>query len=87
MKRLVAAGGRTTPSTPPCSRWPGCSPLAAVPAAASSEVCAARSGYTSDWSHWFLPTTPDRGGVSAAELHCWSASVSALQPGAALKGR
>jgi hypothetical protein len=85
MKRLVAAGGWTTPSTPPCSHWPGCSPLAAGLAAASSEVCAARSGCTSDWSrYWFCRITSGRGVASAAGLHFWSASVSALPPGAAL---
>jgi hypothetical protein len=31
MKRLVAAGGWTTPSTPPCSHWLGCSPASRGP--------------------------------------------------------
>ena len=35
IRRPAGAGGWTTPSTPPCSRWPGCSPLAAGLAGAS----------------------------------------------------
>jgi hypothetical protein len=84
MKRLVAAGGWTMPSTRPCLRWPERSPLAADPAAGSSEGYAARSGCTWGWSpHWFFRTTPAHGVASAARLHFWSASASALPPGAA----
>jgi hypothetical protein len=35
IRRPVGAGGWTTPSTQPYSRWPGCSPLAAALAGAS----------------------------------------------------
>lgn len=35
MRPLAGAGGWTTPSTPPYSRWPGCSPRAAGLAGAS----------------------------------------------------
>jgi hypothetical protein len=58
------------------SRGPGCRILRGL---------AARSGYISDWSpRWFPRTTPAHGVVSAARLQFWSASVSALRPGAAL---
>jgi hypothetical protein len=44
-----------------------------------------RYGCTWEWSPcWSFRITLDPGVVSAALLHCWSASVSALPPGAAL---